>query len=467
MRWRSIWTGALTDMPRSVLPQPPPGRRTPSAALSPRRRAPARAAPPDALLACESGRARERLPRRPRRAARRVRRVRHLRARSTRSPASRTSRYTRSSTAARSRPASPSSQGGHIMAMRDQGLVNQVFDEQKLRALQGEMAVGHVRYSTTGANSWENSQPVWRADKREVALGAQRQPDQRRRAARRAARGAASASARRRTPRCIAALLSTHDGDSVEDARGRRHAAGRGRLLDGRDDQGPRGRVPRSGGPAAAVARHARRPLLRGLRDLRVRHHRREVPARRAAGRDRVADRGRAPGPPGRSRPTATRCACSSTSTSRGRTRGSAARCSRSRAAADGRDPGPRGAGRGRPRDRRARLRQPGRARLRARVRAPAGRRLRQEPLRRPHVHPAGPGAAQARPADEVQPAARGGRGQAAGRRRRLDRARQHDAPDRRRCCATRARSRSTCGSPRRRSATPATTASTCPRARR
>jgi amidophosphoribosyltransferase len=61
-------------------------------------------------------------------------------------------------------------QGGHIMAMRDQGLVNQVFDEQKLRALQGDMAVGHVRYSTTGASSWENSQPVWRADRREVAL---------------------------------------------------------------------------------------------------------------------------------------------------------------------------------------------------------------------------------------------------------------------------------------------------------
>ena len=63
------------------------------------------------------------------------------------------------------------SQNGHILAMRDQGLVNQVFDEQKLRALQGDMALGHVRYSTTGANSWENSQPVYRADKREVALG--------------------------------------------------------------------------------------------------------------------------------------------------------------------------------------------------------------------------------------------------------------------------------------------------------
>src|SRR4051794_27570197 len=63
-----------------------------------------------------------------------------------------------------------SSQDGRIMAVRDQGLVNQVFDEQKLRALAGEMAVGHVRYSTTGANSWENSQPVWRSDRREVAL---------------------------------------------------------------------------------------------------------------------------------------------------------------------------------------------------------------------------------------------------------------------------------------------------------
>jgi len=68
------------------------------------------------------------------------------------------------------------SQNGHIMAMRDQGLVNQVFDEQKLRALQGETAVGHVRYSTTGANSWENTQPVYRADKREVAMPADSWP---------------------------------------------------------------------------------------------------------------------------------------------------------------------------------------------------------------------------------------------------------------------------------------------------
>ena len=51
-------------------------------------------------------------------------------------------------------------QGGHIMAMRDQGLVNQVFDEQKLRALQGNMAVGHVRYSTTGCEFSHEFAPV-------------------------------------------------------------------------------------------------------------------------------------------------------------------------------------------------------------------------------------------------------------------------------------------------------------------
>jgi amidophosphoribosyltransferase len=61
-------------------------------------------------------------------------------------------------------------EGGHITTLREAGLVSQVFDEQKLAALSGDMAIGHVRYSTTGGGSWENSQPVWRDDGREVAL---------------------------------------------------------------------------------------------------------------------------------------------------------------------------------------------------------------------------------------------------------------------------------------------------------
>src|SRR3954468_22786075 len=63
-----------------------------------------------------------------------------------------------------------SCEGGHIMTVRDLGLVSQVFDEQKLQALQGDMVVGHVRYSTTGSSAWENAQPVWRSDGRQVAL---------------------------------------------------------------------------------------------------------------------------------------------------------------------------------------------------------------------------------------------------------------------------------------------------------
>jgi len=61
-------------------------------------------------------------------------------------------------------------EGGHIMTVRDLGLVSQVFDEQKLKALTGSMALGHVRYSTTGSSAWENAQPVYRSDRRQVAL---------------------------------------------------------------------------------------------------------------------------------------------------------------------------------------------------------------------------------------------------------------------------------------------------------
>src|SRR5436190_10088640 len=63
-----------------------------------------------------------------------------------------------------------SSRGGNIMAIRDQGLVSQVFDEHTLRSLVGEMAIGHVRYSTTGSSEWENAQPIVRDDRKTLAL---------------------------------------------------------------------------------------------------------------------------------------------------------------------------------------------------------------------------------------------------------------------------------------------------------
>jgi len=63
-----------------------------------------------------------------------------------------------------------SAEGGHIMTVRDLGLVSQVFDEAKLKALAGDMAVGHTRYSTTGSSAWENAQPIYRSDRRDIAL---------------------------------------------------------------------------------------------------------------------------------------------------------------------------------------------------------------------------------------------------------------------------------------------------------
>ncbi len=59
---------------------------------------------------------------------------------------------------------------GSIMATREQGLVSQVFDEHMLRTLVGDLAIGHVRYSTTGSSEWENAQPIVRDDHRMLAL---------------------------------------------------------------------------------------------------------------------------------------------------------------------------------------------------------------------------------------------------------------------------------------------------------
>ncbi|HEY2935619.1 MAG TPA: amidophosphoribosyltransferase [Gaiellaceae bacterium] len=64
------------------------------------------------------------------------------------------------------------SENGRLTAMRDMGLVNQVFDEKRLGGLRGEVAIAHTRYSTTGASQWANAQPLVHHGKaRTVALG--------------------------------------------------------------------------------------------------------------------------------------------------------------------------------------------------------------------------------------------------------------------------------------------------------
>ncbi|MGZ4395517.1 MAG: amidophosphoribosyltransferase, partial [Gaiellaceae bacterium] len=61
---------------------------------------------------------------------------------------------------------------GRLTALRELGLVTQVFDEKKLRGLRGQTAIGHTRYSTTGSTHWSNAQPLFHHGRaRTVALG--------------------------------------------------------------------------------------------------------------------------------------------------------------------------------------------------------------------------------------------------------------------------------------------------------
>ncbi|NUS73499.1 MAG: amidophosphoribosyltransferase [Corynebacteriales bacterium] len=55
------------------------------------------------------------------------------------------------------------SDGSHVVVYKELGLVSQVFDESTLASLQGSVAVGHTRYSTTGSPTWENTQPKLRS----------------------------------------------------------------------------------------------------------------------------------------------------------------------------------------------------------------------------------------------------------------------------------------------------------------
>ena len=49
---------------------------------------------------------------------------------------------------------------GRLTVLRDLGLVTQVFSEENLGGLQGQLAIGHTRYSTTGGVKWVNAQPI-------------------------------------------------------------------------------------------------------------------------------------------------------------------------------------------------------------------------------------------------------------------------------------------------------------------
>jgi amidophosphoribosyltransferase len=56
------------------------------------------------------------------------------------------------------------SDGHNILVYRELGLVSQVFDERTLATLQGDLGIGHTRYSTTGSTTWDNAQPSFKTD---------------------------------------------------------------------------------------------------------------------------------------------------------------------------------------------------------------------------------------------------------------------------------------------------------------
>ncbi|MCM1282517.1 MAG: amidophosphoribosyltransferase [Muribaculaceae bacterium] len=49
---------------------------------------------------------------------------------------------------------------GKVVSYKGMGLVNEVFTPEHLDAMQGDIGVGHVRYSTAGSSTRENAQPL-------------------------------------------------------------------------------------------------------------------------------------------------------------------------------------------------------------------------------------------------------------------------------------------------------------------
>jgi amidophosphoribosyltransferase len=112
--------------------------------------------------------------------------------------------------------------GSQIVTRRDLGLVSQALNANDILTLAGELAIGHVRYSTTGSNAWENSQPVQRAagaggNRRELALahnGNLINAVELHLALRAEGVGFASTS----DSEIIAAMIASHPAEEVEDA---------------------------------------------------------------------------------------------------------------------------------------------------------------------------------------------------------------------------------------------------------
>lgn len=62
--------------------------------------------------------------------------------------------------------------GERVIVYKDMGLVSQIFDESLLGTFEGDVGIGHTRYSTAGGMDWTNVQPMYRSSRNgmDVAL---------------------------------------------------------------------------------------------------------------------------------------------------------------------------------------------------------------------------------------------------------------------------------------------------------
>ena len=107
---------------------------------------------------------------------------------------------------------------GELFMRKQNGLVRDVFQQRHMLRLKGNIGIGHVRYPTAGCDTSSEAQPFFVNSPYGICLGAQRQPDQRRRARR-------SADPRRPAPPQHQLRFGSAAERAGERAVARRHAA--------------------------------------------------------------------------------------------------------------------------------------------------------------------------------------------------------------------------------------------------
>ena len=175
---------------------------------------------------------------------------------------------------------------GELCVRKGSGLVRDVFQQHHMLELKGNVGIGHVRYPTAGCDSASEAQPFYVNAPYGICLGAQRQPHQRRRARRDPdPRGPpppqhhlrlGSAAERVRLRAAARRHAARHAGGRVRRAQCRLPALPRRLRGRGHDHRPRHPRLPRPERhpPAGArPARHAARHRVdAGLRERGARH---------------------------------------------------------------------------------------------------------------------------------------------------------------------------------------------------